>query len=98
MFEIVKINKIKNIKIITVKIVWFAANPSPTAMAINKYNNSSGSFMGVLNLTIDKAPTRPKDNASEDFTIEITRKTVSANIGSKLENWNLFDHDFEKFK
>ena len=30
--------------------------------------SSSGSFIGVLNLTIDKAPTKPRDKAKEDLT------------------------------
>ena len=32
--------------------------------------------MGVLNLTIDKAPTNPKDNAREDLTTVIIKHTV----------------------
>ena len=37
--------------------------------------------MGVLNLTIDKAPTKPKDKAREDFTINITKNTMVDKIG-----------------
>ena len=40
---------------------------------------SSGSLIGVLNLTIDKAPTNPKDNAREDFTTVIITQTVKVN-------------------
>ena len=37
--------------------------------------------MGVLKRTIDNAPTNPRDNAREDLTITITKKTVADNIG-----------------
>ena len=37
--------------------------------------------MGVLNLTIERAPTKPKDNAREDLTITITKKTTLESIG-----------------
>ena len=39
---------------------------SPLPIRKNKYPNSSGSLIGVLNLTIDSAPTRPNDKANED--------------------------------
>ena len=42
------------------------------AITKNKYTNSSGSLIAALNLTIDKAPTKPKDKANEDLTIVIT--------------------------
>ena len=42
------------------------------AMQRKIYVNSSGSFIGVLNLTMDKAPTKPKDNARDDLTTAIT--------------------------
>ena len=32
--------------------------------------NSSGSFIAVLKRTIDKAPTKPSDNAKDDFIIQ----------------------------
>ena len=51
------------------------------AIAIKIYASSSGSFIGVLNLTIDKAPTKPNDNANEDFTIKITKNVVDDKIG-----------------
>ena len=34
--------------------------------------------MAVLNLMIDKAPTKPKDNANDDFTTEIIKAVVVA--------------------
>ena len=45
-------------------------------MARNKKPKSSGSLIGVLNLMTDKAPTKPKDKASEDFTTRITKKVI----------------------
>ena len=79
---IVKIIKIE----IIVGKVWLAPNPRPPAIDKNKYANSSGSLIGVLNLTIDKAPTKPSDSASEDFTIAITRVVVSKMNGKTLLN------------
>ena len=35
--------------------------------------------MGVLNLTIDKAPTNPRDSASEDLTMVIITQTDMVN-------------------
>jgi hypothetical protein len=37
--------------------------------------------MGVRNLTIDNAPTKPRDNAKDDLTTMITRKTTPDKIG-----------------
>ena len=37
--------------------------------------------MGVLNLTMDKAPTKPRERAREDLTIKITRNTIVERIG-----------------
>ena len=50
-------------------------------MAKNKNAKSSGSLIGVLNLITDKAPTKPKDRAKEDFTITITKKVILLNKG-----------------
>ena len=55
--------------------------PKPIAIAKKRYTSSSGSLMGVLNLTMDNAPTRPRDKASEDFTTMITKKTTPDKIG-----------------
>ena len=52
--------------------VWLAPHPRPAAIQINKYESSSGSLIGVLNLTIDNAPTNPNDKAKENFTTVIT--------------------------
>ena len=48
----------------------------PSAIDKNKNAKSSGSLMGVLNLITDKAPTKPKDNAKDDFTTNITKKVT----------------------
>ena len=37
--------------------------------------------MGVLNLTIDSAPTKPNDSAKDDLTINITKKVARDNSG-----------------
>tara|TARA_B100000212_G_scaffold294913_1_gene237794 strand:- start:36 stop:353 length:318 start_codon:yes stop_codon:yes gene_type:complete len=50
------------------------------------YEISSGSFIGVLNLTIDKAPTNPKDKAKEDFTTVIIIDVVRLITGKTLAN------------
>ena len=48
-------------------------------MQMNKYEISSGSLIAVLNLIIESAPTRPRDKAREDFTIEIINAVVCCN-------------------
>ena len=68
-----------------------APPPNPVAMTKNKYTNSSGSLIAALNLTIDKAPTKPSDNASEDFTIVITIVVVIPNTTKFFEKSNLLD-------
>ena len=39
--------------------------------------------MAALNLTIDKAPTKPRDNAIDDFTI-VMIKVVAKHRGIKI--------------
>ena len=68
-----------------VGIIWPAPYPNPIEIAKNKYISSSGSLIGVLNRTMDNAPTRPNESASDDFTIKITRKVINDNSG------NIFD-------
>ena len=69
-----------------------APNPSPIEIDKNRQASSNGSLIGVLKRTIDRAPTKPRDNASEDFTTLITKKTVIAittnvlSIDCDLEN------------
>ena len=47
-------------------------------MHINKYDISSGSLIAVLNLIIDSAPTKPKERARDDFTIDMIKAVVVA--------------------
>ena len=73
-----KITTIKAIIIpIEVIFTWFAPIPSPVAITRKRQTNSSGSLIAALNLTIDKAPTNPKDKANDDFTIVITIHVVT---------------------
>ena len=51
--------------------------------------------MGVLNLTIDKAPTSPKDNAKEFFTITITTKTIHDKVTKFLAIDDLLNETLE---
>ena len=39
-----------------------------------------GSFIAVLNLTTDSAPTKPSDSANDDFTIAIREATLIVTI------------------
>ena len=54
------------VAIIAIKY-WLAPFANPIPIIKNKYTNSSGSFIAALNLTIDKAPTKPNDNANENL-------------------------------
>ena len=82
---------ISNMATIVVHI-WFAPKPSPTLIIKNKKPNSSGSFIAARNLTIDNAPTRPNDNASDDFTTMIINVVVVASMRNVCENFSLFDN------
>ena len=66
----------KNIVDTKVIILWSAPKPKPIDIFKNNMINSSGSLIGVLNLTIDKAPTKPKESAKDDFTMAITNIVV----------------------
>ena len=46
----------------------------------------NGSFMGVLNLTIDNAPTKPSDKVIEDLTINTTTNVVTDIITIEFTN------------
>ena len=65
---------------------WLAPVDNPIPIHKKIYANSSGSFIGVLNLTIDKAPTNPSDSASDDFTTAIIIVVLILNIGKTLAN------------
>lgn len=47
--------------------------------------------MAVLNLTIDSAPTKPRDNAREDLTMEITKVVITPTRIKLFENCILLD-------
>ena len=57
---------------------WLAPFANPIAITKNKKTSSSGSFMAALNLTIDNAPTNPKDNARENLITVITSVVMIA--------------------
>jgi hypothetical protein len=50
--------------------------------------------MAARNLTMDRAPTKPRDNASEDFTIVIMSIVVIVSMRKFLPNNLLFDSEF----
>ena len=54
--------------------------PNPTENNIK--DNVNGSLTAVLNLTTDKAPTNPRDNASEDLTTAIKLATETVTISN----------------
>jgi hypothetical protein len=58
-------------------ICW-APKPRPIAIAMKRYASSKGSLIGVLNLIIDSAPTKPRDKARDDFTTLIIKNVTSA--------------------
>ena len=43
--------------------IKLVANPMPTVINAKKITNSNGFLTGFLNLTIERAPIIPKDNA-----------------------------------
>ena len=74
---------------------WNAPKDSPKAIQINRKISSSGSFIGVLNRTIDKAPTRPKDNASDDLTTVIIIVTIKVSKTKFEDIWFLSEIDLQ---
>ena len=67
------------------------------AIIKNKYTNSSGSLIAALNLTIDSAPTNPKDNARELLTIIITMQVATPKTTKFFENSILLESVEENF-
>ena len=67
-------------------LYWSAPAAKPIPIDKKIYVNSSGSFIGVLNLTIDSAPTSPKDNAKDDFTTAIIIVVPTLKIGNTFDN------------
>jgi hypothetical protein len=57
----------------------------PIIIARKRYANSSGSFTGVRNLTMDRAPMSPNDNAKDDLTTKIIAHVVREIIGITLK-------------
>ena len=55
----------------------------------NKKVSSSGSLIAVLNLTIDRAPTKPKDKANDDLTTVIISRVVKSKMGKLFPNSTL---------
>ena len=68
-------------------LYWNTARHIPIAIAINRAESSKGSLIGVLNLTIDSAPTSPRERVIEDFTIKTTTNVVTVIITIELVNW-----------
>ena len=73
---------------IVVRKLYPAAYPRPIAIDKNKYTSSSGSLMGVLNLTIDRAPIMPKDKA-------ILPPRISSIINKK-EEFDLLENNLQE--
>ena len=80
-FLFIKIHKDVNKKPITATWYWSEPVASPIPIQRKIYVSSSGSFIGVLNLTIESAPTSPKESAKEDFTTAIIIVVPTLNIG-----------------
>lgn len=72
---------------------WLAPKPRPRVMAKNKKPRSSGSLMAALKRTIERAPTRPSDRASEDLTMVIIRVVVMETRVKFLANLVRFESD-----
>ena len=69
----------------TIEIIyWFAPVANPIPIDRNIYVSSSGSFTGVLNLTIDRAPTSPRERARDDFTTAIIKVVAILRRGNIL--------------
>ena len=60
--------------------IWEAPIEIPTHIEKSKNPKFIGSLTAVLNLTTDKAPTKPKERASEDFTTAINAATLMVTI------------------
>ena len=67
----------------------------PTQIDSSKKARLYGSFTAVLNLTTDRAPTRPNDSAKDDFTIAIREATLSVTIKIVFPKDNLEEYVLE---
>ena len=61
----------------------------PTPIQANNMASSKGSFIGVLNLTIESAPTNPNDNVSDDLTINTTKNVDIVTKTNDFEKSNI---------
>ena len=75
------------------KIAYFTFTAAVTPSVIKKKSkaNSYTLLIGVLYLTIDKAPTKPNDNAKENFITVITKHVIIDKGINKSEKYSLFD-------
>ena len=69
-------------------------------MQIEKRRNDKlyGSFIAVLNLTTDNAPTNPNERANEDLTTATREATLIVTINNVLPNEILEEKVDEKFQ
>ena len=95
--RIIIIDRITAVAIVVIA-TWLAPNPKPIAIARKRKPNSSGSLIAALNLTIDNAPTKPSDNAKEDFTIVMTNIVVMEISTKFLLNCLRFDNELPYFE
>ncbi len=63
------------------------------AIQIKRNASSSGSLIAVLNLTIERAPTRPSDNANDDFTTVMINIVVIVKRMKLLAKFFLLERD-----
>ena len=70
---------------------WFAPKPKPIEMEKKIKASSSGSLIAALKRTIESAPTKPKESATEDFTMVIISMVVNAKIMKLAEKSFLFE-------
>ena len=75
-----------------------ACGRNPIPIIRKRYINSSGSLIAALNLTIERAPTNPKDKANEYFTIIITRHVVRHKMTKLFAKYSLLFKLLEYFK
>ena len=81
---------INDMKIVQTKDIRYRLAPQvmPMAMAKNKNPVSSGSFTAVRNLTIDNAPTIPKDSAIFELMVNtINAVIIQANTSNMLKGY-----------
>ncbi len=73
-----------------------AAVAIDTPVKIKKYIICSASFIAVLNLIIDKAPTKPSDKTILDLIVITIKKIETLKSGKILPINDLFDTELEK--